>query len=72
MTADWIHEIRNSVNSATTNAAVVQRLLQAGEFERAIAFNEEVLKACERSRILLEQGPGRRGAESAADDAPEA
>lgn len=70
MAADWIHEVRNAVNAATTNAAVVQRLLQAGNIERAIQFNEEVLKACDRSRILLEQPPALLG--SAKERSPDA
>ena len=55
MPAPWIHELRNAVNAVSANAAVVRILLERGETERALHFNDEALKACERSRVLLNQ-----------------
>lgn len=57
MATPWIHELRNAINAVSTNAAVVRLLLERGEAQRAAGFNEKVLKACERSRVLLEHPP---------------
>ena len=57
MERDWIHELRNALNTLATNAAVVDMLLKKDEAPRALAFNQEVLKACERCCELLESAP---------------
>jgi len=63
MASSWIHELRNALNAASTNAAVVRLLLERGEVQRAAGFNDEILKACERSRQLLDQWPLPPGSE---------
>lgn len=59
--ATWLHDLRNAFNAVSTNALVVQRLLEEGNTERAMAFNTEVLNACERCRVLLESTPAGSG-----------
>ena len=51
---DWLHDLRNAVNTASTSATVVKMLLDQGNPERAAEFNDQVLAACERCRQLLE------------------
>jgi len=53
----WIHELRNAINAACTNTAVVKMLLEQGETERARQFNAAVLSACEKARMLMENPP---------------
>ncbi|RZA23721.1 MAG: hypothetical protein EOP92_44790 [Lysobacteraceae bacterium] len=59
MASDWIHELRNAVNAVSLNASVVRILLLQGNTAKAAGFNDEVIKACERCRLLLDEAPPR-------------
>lgn len=53
--ADWIHALRNAVNTTSLSVGVAMRLLERGEAERALEFLNEAQSGCESARGLLER-----------------
>jgi hypothetical protein len=51
----WLHDLRNAVNTAGMSIAVARRLIEAGEIERGLGFLAEVETACDRCRLLINQ-----------------
>lgn len=53
----WLHDLRNAVNSAVMAASVVKELVKRDERERALGFIEDLEVACDRCRILAKDVP---------------
>ena len=51
--AEWLHDLRNAVNTALMSTSVVERLIKQGDTVRALIFLADARDACERSRVLL-------------------
>ena len=51
--AIWMHDLRNSINTALMSTAVAKRLLESGDAERALGFLADAEAACDRCRVLV-------------------
>ncbi|MEG3191015.1 MULTISPECIES: hypothetical protein [Novilysobacter] len=54
----WVHRLRNEVNTATMAAAAARSLLDAGQVDQARVNLDRVEGACRRSAALLSAQPG--------------
>ncbi len=52
---DWLHELRNALNTVVLSAAVVRGLLAQGELDRAIEFLDDLEQACSACQQLVSQ-----------------
>lgn len=60
--SDWIHALRNAVNTTSLSVGVATRLLERGEAERALEFLNEAQSSCDSARNLLERSVLRQDA----------
>lgn len=49
-----LHDLRNAVNAVTMNLALLKRLLQMDQRDRALEVVARMEDACQRSRVLLD------------------
>jgi len=49
----WLHDLRNAVNTALISTSVVRGLLDQGDAARALPFVIDAQDACKRCRVLL-------------------
>ncbi|MBW3549233.1 MAG: hypothetical protein KY442_00010 [Proteobacteria bacterium] len=59
--SQWVHRLRNEVNTATMAAAAARSLLEAGQPDQARVNIDRVEGACRRAAALLSAQPGRDG-----------
>lgn len=50
----WLHDLRNAVNTTMMALAVARRLLETGDQERSLSFLVDAETACDRCRVLLQ------------------
>lgn len=56
---NWLHDLRNAVNSACVAIDVVKRALESNDTACAREFIKHAEKACGHSRELLVQSRGK-------------
>lgn len=54
----WLHELRNAINTLCITSAVMNRMLAEGDAERVRALASELEAGCERCRRLMTCPPG--------------
>ena len=56
----WMHELRNAINSATLAAFAADKLMSAGDMPQAHVFLQQIQEACDQCRLLVHQWPPER------------